>query len=83
MWSKRERRHRPFGLVGLVLVLLLCLASCGEKTFWCDVYMYNPPYGYSSYVGTYDYSGRSASDAQDNCNDDWSNYYQCRNCKEN
>jgi len=67
----------------IFILLFSFLCGCGQE-YECDIYRY----GYDSYSDTYEYNyytwdvywGKSASEAEEACESDWSGSYDCRDC---
>ena len=68
-------------VLALCALAILACASCDKtSTYTCDVYYYDSGAGGWGYVFSEDYDGTSASDAEENCENDYGAYYDCRDC---
>ena len=61
----------------VVCVSLFLLGGC-SRDFECEIWLYNGSFW--EYHSWDIYSGKNASEAEENCEDDWSSSYDCRNC---
>ena len=72
------RKLLGWTFIAMLFLSFLFLNSCTQD-YECDVYIYDG--GTWSYYSWDVYSGKDASEAEDNCESDWASSYDCRNCE--
>jgi len=67
------------GLLFILFIFFFSLFTGCVRDFECEIYQYDQ--GAWSYYSWDVYSGKNASEAEDNCEADWSSSYDCLNCE--